>query len=292
MLKQVPKHEAQLDFSRKMSLFWRATIASARTKTILYMRFLSLTGLGLSFLPPLLNLGTAWVLYNVVYHQSTSTNFVSATNSSDYFSFVVVGSAFFVYVVSTLFTLGRVMYWDRAQGVLETIFLTPSSVLGYISGRMLSAFSMATVDLLVLFGIGYALGFHVTSFNAPVFFASIGLMVASLFGLGLIVNSITLIFRDRVNTANTLTTLILVFSGVVAPLRLMPDWPQRDGAVIPFTYAINLLRASLLSTESGAVNYGDLWYLVGLTSVFLLAGHALLIATVKTVRKQALYSHI
>ena len=275
-----------------MRTFLRATIGSARVSTIIYWRFFNWTGFALRFLSPLLSLSVAWILYNVVYHQSTSTSFKGAANSSDYFSFVVVGSAFFVYVVSTLFTLGRVMYWDRAQGVLETIFLTPSSVLGYITGRMLSAFSMATVDLLVLFGIGYALGFHVTSFNAPIFLASIGLMVASLFGLGLIVNTITLIFRDRVNTANTLTTLILVFSGVVAPIRLMPDWAQRVGAVIPFTYAINLLRASLLSTETGAVNYGDLWYLVGLTSVFLLAGHALLIATVKTVRKQALYSHI
>src|SRR5437870_1599611 len=149
MLKQVPKHEPQLDFSRKMSLFWRATIASARTKTILYMRFLSLTGLGLSFLPPLLNLGTAWVLYNVVYHQSTSTNFVSATNSSDYFSFVVVGSAFFVYVVATMFTLGRTMFWDRASGTLEAVMLTPASTLAYMTGSMISAFGTATLNLVI-----------------------------------------------------------------------------------------------------------------------------------------------
>jgi ABC-2 type transport system permease protein len=270
--------------------FLRATLGSARISTTIYLRFFNWTGFALRFLPPLLSLSVAWILYNVVYHQSTSASFKNATNSSDYFSFVVVGSAFFVYVVSTMFTLGRTMYWDRAQGVLETVFLTPSSVLGYITGRMLSAFSMSTLDLLVLFGIGYALGFQVTSFNPIVFFASLALMIASLFGLGLIVNTITLIFRDRVNTANTLTTLILVFSGVVAPLGLMPEWAQRIGAVIPFTYAISLMRASLLSNE--VVNYGDLWYLAGLTLVFLLTGYVLLLATVKAIRKQALYSHI
>src|SRR5262249_11817645 len=136
------------------------------------------------------------------------------------------------------------------------------------------------------------LGFHVTSFNAPIFLASMALMIASLFGLGLVVNTVTLIFRDRVNTANTLTTLILVFSGVVAPIRLMPDWAQQIAAVIPFTYAINVLRESMLSAGNGSVNYGDLWSLAGLTMAFLLVGFVLLMATVRTIRRQALYSHI
>jgi len=289
MLKQVPKRKAQLDFSRKMSLFWRATIASARTKTILYVRFLSLTGLGLSFLPPLLNLGTAWVLYNVVYHQSTSTNFVSATNSSDYFSFVVVGSAFFVYVVATMFTLGRTMFWDRASGTLEAVMLTPASTLAYMTGSMISAFGTATLNLVIMVVLGTLLGFHLGSLNLSLFAVGLVFMIISLFGLGLIVNAVTLYFRDRTNTANTLTTLILVFSGIVAPLPLLPSWAQVIGSTIPFTYALNLLRQSLIATTSTA-SYTDAVLLIITSLAYLATGYLLLYATVKAIRRRALYA--
>jgi len=272
-----------------MSFFVRATIASARTSSIIYWRFLNLTGLGLSFLPPLLNLGAAWVLYNIVYHQSTSAGFVSAANSPDYFSFVVVGSAFFVYVVATMFNLGRTMFWDRAGGTLEVVMMTPTSAFAYMTGRMLAAFGTATMNLLIMFGLGFALGFRVGSLNVPVLTTSVAFMVVSLFGLGLIVNAVTLIFRDRVNTANTLTTLILVFSGIVAPLQLMPSWAQIVGFTIPFTYALNLMRSSLLATGS-IVNYGDLFLLIVTSLVYLAIGYFLLFATVKAIRKRALYA--
>src|SRR3989454_4500219 len=272
-----------------MSFFLRATIASAKTSSIIYWRFLNLTGLGLSFLPPLLNLGAAWILYNVVYHQSTSQSFVSASNSPDYFSFVVVGSAFFVYVMATMFNLGRTMFWDRASGTLEAVMMTPTSALAYMTGRMLAAFGTASLNLLIMFGLGFALGFRIGNINTPVFTLAIVLMVISLFGLGLVVNAVTLIFRDRVNTANTLTTLILVFSGIVAPLQLMPSWAQIAGSTIPFTYALNLMRSSLLAAGS-AINYGDLFLLTITSIAYLAAGYFLLHRTVNAIRKRALYA--
>ncbi|HZY94652.1 MAG TPA: ABC transporter permease [Candidatus Bathyarchaeia archaeon] len=272
-----------------MSFFWKSTMASARVSGTLYWRFLNLGGLGLSFLPALLNLGVSWVLYNVLYHHATSSSFVSAANSSDYFSFVVVGSAFYVYVVATMFNLGRTMYWDRATGTLEAVMMTPASLFGYMTGRMIAAFGTTTLNLLIVFAIGALLGFHLGSLNPIVLAIALLFMVISLFGLGLIVNAVTLYFRDRVNTANTLSTLILVFSGIVAPLQLLPLWAQAIGSTVPFTYALNLLRSSLLSTGSTS-NYTDLVSL-GITSLAYLAiGYLLLHATAKAIRSKALYA--
>ncbi len=201
----------------------------------------------------------------------------------------MVGSAFFVYVVATMFNLGRTMFWDRASGTLEAVMMTPTSAFAYMTGRMLAAFGTATLNLLIMFGLGFALGFRVGNLNFPIFTVALVLMVASLFGLGLVVNAVTLIFRDRVNTANTLTTLILVFSGIVAPLQLMPSWAQIAGSTIPFTYALNLMRSSLLATGSTA-NNGDL-LLLAITSVaYLATGYFLLRSTVKAIRRRALYA--
>ncbi len=272
-----------------MNSFLRAIFASAKTGTILYWRFLSPTGLGLSFLPALLNLGVAWVLYNTVYRQHTTASFMSAANSADYFSFVVVGSAFFVYVAATMFSLGRTMFWDRAAGTLEAIMLTPINPFAYMTGSMVAAFSTASMNLLILFGLGFILGFHPTNFNGTIFLVAVCLMMVSLFGLGLIVNAVTLIFRDRVNTANTLTTLILVFSGIVTPLQLLPGWAQAIGLTIPFAYALRLLRSSLLSTEP-FVNYGDVFLLAITSLLYLALGWFLLRLTIRVIRTRALAS--
>ncbi len=181
------------------------------------------------------------------------------------------------------------MFWDRASGTLEAVMMTPTSAFAYMTGRMLAAFGTATLNLLIMFGLGFALGFHVGNLNTPIFAIAIILMVISLFGLGLVVNAVTLIFRDRVNTANTLTTLILVFSGIVAPLQLMPSWVQIAGSTIPFTYALNLMRSSLLATGS-IVNYGDLLLLTITSVAYLAAGYFLLHSTVKAIRRRALYA--
>ncbi len=188
-----------------------------------------------------------------------------------------------------MFNLGRTMFWDRASGTLEAVMMTPTSAFAYMTGRMLAAFGTATLNLLIMFGLGFALGFHIGTLNVPVFTIALVLMVVSLFGLGLAVNAVTLIFRDRVNTANTLTTLILVFSGIVAPLQLMPSWAQIAGSTIPFTYSLNLMRASLLATGS-TVNYGDLLLLTITSAVYLVVGYFLLYATVKAIRNRALYA--
>ena len=272
-----------------MRFFWKSTVASARVSSIIYWRFLNLGGLGLSFLPALLNLGVAWVLYNVVYHHATTSSFVSTANLSDYFSFVVVGSAFYVYVVATMFNLGRAMYWDRAAGTLEAVMMTPASMFGYMTGRMIAAFGTTTLNLVIVFALGALLGFHLGNLNPIAFTVALLFMIVSLFGLGLIVNSITLYFRDRVNTANTLSSLILVFSGIVAPLQLLPVWAQVIGSTVPFTYALNLLRLSLIATIS-TVNFTDVILLVATSLVYLIVGYLLLHATVRTIRRRALYA--
>lgn len=271
-----------------MRYFLRVLKSTAKATLISQWRFLSWTGFALRFFPPLLNLGVAWVLYNTLFKGQTSQTFIDATNSSDYFSFVLIGSIFFVYVTSTLFVVGRALFWERMQGTIEALFLSPINYVAYMLGITVAAFGSSTLDLSILFSVGYAFGFRVSHINIPLLISGFVLMMFSLFGLGLIINAITLTFRDRTNTANTLSIVLLVFSGIVCPITLMPNWAQIISKAIPFTYAIDIIRTALIS-RSEAISVS--WHVVNLVTlacIYVVIGIVLLRRIEKNCKKNAL----
>lgn len=268
--------------------FLRVMKSTAKASFVSQWRFFRWSGMGLRMFPPLLNLGVAWALYNTMFKGATSADFVLATNSSDYFSFVLVGSIFYVYIVSSLFGLGRAMFWERAQGTIEALFLSPMNFVAYMLGMAAASFTISSVDVLLLFSLGNILGFRVQHIDVILLTIGVFLMILALFGLGLIVNAITLTFRDRVNTANTLMTVLLVFSGIVCPIALMPSWAQIISKAVPFTYGLDILRSALIYTSDMANILSDIVNITLLTFLYIIIGIMLLKRIENNSRKKAL----
>ncbi|MDH5450192.1 MAG: ABC transporter permease [Candidatus Bathyarchaeota archaeon] len=228
----------------------RVVVAAAKFNLIMTMRFFSGTAIALRLFAPIMTLGSAWVLFNLVYKGFLSPEFESAVGTSSYLSFITVGNAFYVFVFAAAFVVGRVMFWERATGTIEAAFMTPMNRLAYMAGIMIAASLNSLIDFIAIFLIGTLFGFQVTSFNSLLFFSSVLLTAVALFGVGLITNAITLTFRDRTNTANTLMILFMVFSGLVCPIELMPHWAQAISKALPLTYGLRIMRASLLGVEA------------------------------------------
>jgi ABC-2 type transport system permease protein len=236
-----------------------------------------------------MTLGAAWVLYNQVYQGATSSEFGTAAGASGYLSFIIIGNAFYVFVFAAAFVVGRVMFWERMMGTIEATFMAPMNRLAYMAGVMTAAGINSTVDLTAVFLIGLLFGFQVTSFNAVLFFVALLLTAFALFGIGLMTNAITLSFRDRTTTANSLMILFLVFSGVVCPVELMPAWAQMISKALPLTYGIRVIRASLLG--SGVQDaFFDLAVLFVLGIIFVCIGALTLRLIERNLKKKALFS--
>lgn len=235
---------------------------------------------------PLLSIGTAWILYNKVFHGQIRSDFGQFAYT-DYLTFVIVGNAVFVYIYAGVFVTGRVMFFARMQGVLDPLFLTPMSRMGYMIGSVLMGMLNATIDFLVLVGVGVAFGINLSSLNPVVFFSGMGMTLISLFGLGVVINGITLTLRDQVNTANFLQTIFYTFSGVVVPVEMMPTWAQAVSKVSPLTYGLRIIRGSM---HSGAV-LSDFAYdfqaLLVISVVLLVIGVYFLRAIEKNLKRNA-----
>ncbi|MDH5634748.1 MAG: ABC transporter permease, partial [Candidatus Bathyarchaeota archaeon] len=249
----------------------------------------SLSGFALRFWGPMLTLGSAWVLFNQVYRGVTAPEFGIAAGPSGYLSFIVIGNAFYVFVFAAAFVVGRVMFWERAMGTIEATFMTPMNRLAYMTGVMTAAGINSLIDLTAVFFIGLLFGFQAASFNIALFFAGLLLTAFALFGIGLMANAITLSFRDRTTTSNSLMMLFLVFSGVVCPVELMPAWAQMISKALPLTYGIRIMRGSLLGIEFQSAFY-DLIVLFSLGIFFVSLGALTLRLIERNLKKKALFS--
>jgi len=267
----------------------RVVVATAKFNLIMTWRFFSWSGFALRFWAPLMTLGAAWILFNQVYSGATSSEFQAAAGTPSYLSFIIIGNAFYVFVFAAAFVVGRVMFWERAMGTIEATFMTPMNRLAYMAGMMTAAGMNSAVDLTAVFLIGLLFGFQATSFNAALFLIGLLLTAFALFGVGLMTNAITLTFRDRVNTANTLMVLFLVFSGIVCPIELMPAWAQMISKALPLTYGIRLIRASLLGVGVQAMVY-DIAVLLTMGIVFVGVGAITLKLIERNLKKKALFS--
>jgi len=267
----------------------RVVVATAKFNLIMTWRFFSWSGFALRFWAPLMTLGAAWILFNQVYSGATSSEFQAAAGTPGYLSFIIIGNAFYVFVFAAAFVVGRVMFWERAMGTIEATFMTPMNRLAYMAGMMTAAGMNSAVDLAAVFLIGLLFGFQATSFNAALFLVGLLLTAFALFGVGLMTNAVTLTFRDRVNTANTLMVLFLVFSGIVCPIELMPAWAQMISKALPLTYGIRLIRASLLGVGVQAMVY-DIAVLSTMGIVFVGVGAVTLKLIERNLKKKALFS--
>jgi ABC-2 type transport system permease protein len=267
----------------------RVIASTTKYNVVMTWRFFSWTGFALRFATPLMTLGAAWVLFNCVYGGKISPEFGTAIGSSGYVSFVTIGNAFYVFTFAAAFVVGRVMFWERATGTIEATFMTPMSRLAYMAGIMTAAAINALVDFTAVFLIGLAFGFQVATFNVLLFIAGLLFTYFALFGIGLIANAITLTFRDRVTTANTLQVLFMAFSGIVCPIEFMPLWAQVVAKALPLTYGIRLTRASMLNIGTANVT-SDILMLLLLGIVYFVVGVATLRLIERNLKKKALFS--
>jgi ABC-2 type transport system permease protein len=166
-------------------------------------------------------------------------------------------------VVSTAFT-GQAIGtgFDRRYGVLRFLGTTPLGRGGLIAGRALAVGAVETLQVVVLGGLGLALGWRPEPNGLP--FALLTLLVATVTftALGLLLAG-TLRAEGVLAAANLVWVLLLAGGGVVVP----PDRLGRWGAVaelLPSGALGDCLRAALLTGQArwGALMVLALWGVV------------------------------
>jgi len=180
----------------------------------------------------------------------------SLPQGTSYFSFVLVGLAFFDYLTVALHTFDESLQNARQNGTLENLLVTQTSLPVILVGSSLYPFVLLSLRTVIYLGWGAALfGFPLRGANFP---GALMILVASILacsGLGVLSASYLLVFK-RGNPLNwAVVGLSSVVGGMMYPVSVLPVWLQHIARVVPITYALEGMRAALL----GHAAVRDLW---------------------------------
>lgn len=266
----------------------RVIKATAKYNLIAFYRIFSWTSFALRFFVPFMTLATAWIFYNVIFGSEKLKSSFRVYASVDYLTFIIIGQAVFVYMYATVFQVGRVFFWERMGGTIEAFYLTPASRRAYMLGHVCYAMLNATIDFLVVLLAGILIfGARVDHLNFLLLILGVILTVISLFGVGMVVNGITLSLRDRTNTANILTLVFLLFSGAIAPVEMLPFWGRLIGLVLPLTYSLKIIRGSVQQGVTIDDFMGEIMILLAISAILLILGFSFLARIERSLKKQA-----
>jgi ABC-2 type transport system permease protein len=189
----------------------------------------------------------------------TSANWANFHSEQSILSFLIVGlfgSITFRSLVQSAWQMG----FERQNGTLEILFLTPANRLALIYGRALGAL-FENVWMFLIFSVLVVLFVGGISVSDLVYlpFCFLVVLVAALVWGGLL-NVVFLFSRDASVLFTILDEPMVLFSGVRIPTFLFPLWAKVISVVFPLTYILVIMRRLLLDENLGSL----VWNIVGL----------------------------
>ncbi|MDF2544629.1 MAG: type transporter [Herbinix sp.] len=160
----------------------------------------------------------------------------------------VVGNSFLLCVNTCIFGLGMGFTGDRQNGRIRSIIVSPENKLlvvlesGFISSFMAMAMSLFGFFVgSLIFGVDFS-GIHIGLFILITFIAMV-----SATGFGLLLSAFGLLNDSMHFILNTVSYLLIIFSGANFPVEQLPKATQFISKLIPLTRSIK--AANMLFDE-------------------------------------------
>jgi ABC transporter DrrB family efflux protein len=160
---------------------------------------------------------------------------------------------------------------ELQKGVIDRLRSMPMARSAVLTGRLTADTLRLTVTILIVVGIGYAVGFRFQNGAGP---AVLMVLLAILLGVACCViaayTGLAIKDEESVQSFGLIWLFPLTFlSSAFVPISSMPGWLQAFANNQPVTFVINTMRALALGLPLG----GNLWksaaWLAGIFIVFL-----------------------
>lgn len=243
---------------RELWLFFRRDLSIARTYRIAFL-FEAVEAL----------FGVAMFYYVARFVDSPQLR-NALPQSESYFTFSLIGFVFLDYLNAAMDSFDRSLMEARDTGTLEHLLVTQTSLPVILAGSAIYPFVASTLRIAVYVAWGAVLfGFPLREAN---WLAVAAVLIATLLafsGLGILSASYLVLFK-RGNPAKWLFLGISsVTGGMLFPISILPDWLQLVARLNPVTYALNAMRAALLSGAGFHAVWRPLLVLLLLSAVLL-----------------------
>lgn len=219
---------------------------------------------------------SAFFMYNLLFKGNMKASFQHYSGTGDYISFVITGSAVYIYVVRTCLNVSRSLITELRTGTLESIMISPFSRLQYFIGNMLQQVITTSGEVIISIIISLPFGLKFPNFNIISFAASFIVSLFAFFSLSMVLACIMLYFRDTYISQNTLFLALFLLCGITYPVQYLPRAVAAISNFIPITNAVTLIRGSALLGLGIQAQAGKLVFVFILSAFYCTAGYMLI----------------
>jgi ABC transporter DrrB family efflux protein len=160
---------------------------------------------------------------------------------------------------------------DVKSGLLERFLSLPMARSAVLTGRTLADLGRNVFVVILMSGVGFAVGFRVQS-NAFKFVAAMLLVLAFGYALSWIFGTIGLLLRDPESAQAASFPILapLVFaSSAFVPVATMPGWLQPFAKYQPVSVTASAVRALTLGTPATSYVLQSIAWIAGILLVFV-----------------------
>lgn len=223
----------------------------------------------------------------------------TSVSYNDYLALVIVGTAFYGYVLQAMLGMSFLIHVDRTRyEVLKNIYISPSTLHPYLIGRGLVSVVNGTISVILTLVFSVAIFEGLLHMNIPLNLLSVNLLmlipavllgIVGLLSIGYIICALNIVSnRMEFILGDSVSGIFFLLGGVIFPVSLLPKSVQFVSNALPITYFLNAVRESFgLSTGS---NYVSDLALLALTTVgALLVGIAVFSLAEKRAKQLGLF---
>jgi len=203
-----------------------------------------------------------------------SENLEKLTGTGNLITYTVIGYVFMGFLETAVWGMGFALRKEQWYGTIEQVFAAPVPRWVYVMGMALHStmhqgliIIMQSVVIYFIFGLVLDMGGILPSLLI------IGIMMISLYGLGILLSSLVLIFKEGWIISEILYSFMIIVTPIAYPLAILPSILQKISMYMPTTYGISTIRHFLIGESLGfsvfdavlrLLAIGVLWVIFGL----------------------------
>jgi ABC-2 type transport system permease protein len=185
----------------------------------------------------------------------------------------LLGYLVWLYAAKVIVTMSWNLRDESQTGTLEQIYMSPTAAEWLLLSQAVSRLLTTTILMTpLLLGLVVVLGVRLPL--RPAALLVLLLTILGLFGFGLLLAGVTLLFKQVESFADLVQYGLIFFNGAFIPIERFPAWLSQFAQLLPTTQGIRLLRQILLEGRSlaGLWADGDLLWLTLHSLAFFVAG--------------------
>jgi len=222
----------------------------------------------------------SWVFFEILLPLLQVTAYVYIYRAieapPEFIGFVVLGGAMSAYWLNVLWSMASQLYWEKETGNLELYIVAPTSPMAILLGMALGGMFATTLRAVAVITIGMLL-FHVsmTVQSVPVLLAVFVTTLVALYGLGMLLSSLFLLFgREAWRLSNLLQEPVSLVSGFYFRVRALGQVVAAAASILPITLGLDAMRQLLFPAMLEDLRFlpadVELGILAGLAVLFLI----------------------